>query len=321
MAEMDEFARGGAEPDFHRESTDGENIPTVDDLLRNVELADGSSLNAKQAINVAKGLVKTEKPKIKPFIIGTGVAIALFLICVAIIYGVNIVKNGAASLDKLLLVVCLCVPVAAIVIAGIIGFIINLFEFRKIRGLIANIRSNVQNRARGFGSLVEKVRAYLNDYLTVFCNFHAKDFSILQSEKRIGEMEKEKEEIIATLEKNNCFADDIKKLYAYEMSLRDDDFDNTEGVDNLYKEKNDGHNYLSDFDSFDHISPQEVEITVQSQKKAELKTCADCKQCVDFITSQCNTAKDGNESDIFKYTQSPWLTAIKISDNMNGGMI
>lgn len=325
MAEMDQFAKGGREPEFYSNRTEVSEPVTVDDLLRNVELTEGKNLNAKQAINLARGLVTTEKPGVKPFFIAVGVSVLLFLLSIASVYLINVVKNGTVAVDMTLLIVCVLVPIAILLLAGVVGFIMNTSAYKKIKALLSGIRDSISNRTRGFDSLVENVRRYLNDFLTVFCNYHAKDFRISQCNKRIFSLEKEREAVIDDMAEYNSIADLIKILYDYEQELKAKEGEGEAYSDNLYNATDKTVDYRIDayeLNDEDRLLSEEDEEAVETQtNKGGLVRYGNCNQCLKAIEKGSKTTISGNESTAFVNSKSPWISSIEISACVNGGVL
>ncbi len=320
MAEMDEFAKGGPAPDVYQSRSEAtKKITTGDDLLRRVSSENEKKINIKLAINLAKNLVATKKPELIPFVIATAVAILVFLLTIVTTYGTYIIKNTASSVDMKLLAICIGVPVAIIVFSALIGFVANLVAFSSVRKIINDIYEIVSQIANGFLSVSEKIREYLNDFITVFCNYHIKDSIIFQCKRRLESIEKDKELILRGTIPLNAEADFLRMLYEYEKE-KDDSGHNEKYVDGVYSNEDSYVAYDESF-SFQSDNLNLSNDMAHEQELSEMKNYIDVKTCIDAVRDNAQTVVKGTENDSFINSKSPWILQADISQCVNGGVL
>ena len=176
--------------------------------------------------------------------------------------------------------------------------------------------------SKGMNSLVESVREYLNDFITVFCNYHAKDYFISQCKKRIFFLEKEKDEKLSMVNEINAFPDMVKVLLDYEKRL--DIKDTNKLQTDLFKDTDIGVDYTKDAYDYENVADNQVydkTENIPEKPQIELVKCGNCKQCIEYILKNSSTKISGNKAIPFEGSKSPWLSTIEIRDNMNGGVL
>ena len=322
MAEMDEFAQGGPKPEvYQRRSEATDKVADVDELLRRVSDGDENRINIKLAISLARNLVDTKKPDAGPFITAGAVALVLFVITVATVYAAHIIKNTAASVDMELLAVCIGVPAAIIVVSVLVGFIANVLAFSSVKRIIKGLYSAVRKKTSEFSSVSEKIRCYLNDFITVFCNNHIKDSIISQCRKQLAILEKNKETTLEKVVPLNYTADLLHMLYEYEK--QNDNFAHNESdVDSMYTSEESfvGYDETEPFENQFYSQPT-ADDSSDAAEEAKMKTYINKNACLEAISDNSQTDVVGSDNSSFINSKSPWILKVDISKCSNGGVL
>ncbi len=289
-------------------------LPTGNDLLKKTEMTElnGPSLNIEESLRLAHSLTKQDKPKINSYLITAGIGIVLFLLCVGSVYLTQLIKNGFTSINRNTLLVILLVPVGIILAAGICGFIINSARYAKIKKLISEIRHEISSLIDDAAKAVARIRIYLNKFITVFYNHHAKDHAIEIYNRKIASLEYKKKGIISDMDTCRSFAEfvlalyDISLAYERENAAEEDDFS--------YRKSQRQFGYYE--------STDEAYTNSTSTEEADhsfVKKLCNRDACVKEITENCSTLFDGENCFAFEDFDNPWISQAHISLCENGG--
>ena len=336
MAEMDEFAGSGnvidgKKPDVYQSRTEEkEKITTDDDLLRKVAPENEDKMNIGLAISYAKNLVGTKKPEFAPFVTAGIVALLAFVVTVITVYGVHIIKNTANAVDMNLLAICIAVPVGLIILSVFIGFISNLVAFSSVKKIISDIYDVICKRTDDFESISGKIRSYLNDFITVFCNYHVKDSIIFQCRRSLEIFARSKENILSEAEPINAIADFMEIVYEYEKEAEQSDHDEVI-TDTMYGNEDSFVDYEETPD-YEESSDDDDDwnFTVEDRNASasllsydtdgEMKKYTNAKACSEAVEKNSRTTVKGTRDDSFVNSKSPWILQVDISSCVNGGV-
>ena len=300
-------------PDLHHP------VPTSNDLLRKTpsDLDTNTNLNISEAIIIARNFLNFEKPKLGKFLLMSACCILLFLITTGSVYLTNILNNPTVQIDRQTLLLVLLIPAGLVLLSALVGFIINKIDYGKIKKILKEIAAAVRVLKSNVLRIISQVREYLNTFITVFYNYHTRDYCIALWNKQIHQLENEKKQIIQGMGVYNTLCDLLKEAYeetqaAKAKENKEDSVRNLD-PDNLY-----GISFDSD-DSYLVSSRASESVAEQTHICNITEKCKNADECTDFITNHCDTHVTGNEGDSFCDITVPWIQNIAFDVRGKGG--
>ncbi|MBE6733852.1 MAG: hypothetical protein E7563_00730 [Ruminococcaceae bacterium] len=295
-------------------------VPVSNDLLKRTEtdLETDAYLNIPEAIRIAKTFSNVKKPRFKDFLIACGFGLSAFILLIASVYLISTLQNRASFSNSELLIVFL-VPVGLIILSALMGFIINKIDFGKIRKVLKEISAAIKTIKTRLAIIISQVRKYLNTFITVYCNYHTRDYYIASLRKAIESLVNEKKQLFLSQSVYQTLCDVMEQSHNEGVTQCD-----TKAEPNLCQNDNDLL-YTMSFDSADDFLSSQISHIDEEQEKPKCTSLSDkyttAKGCVEYIGNYSETEISGNECEPFRNISVPWISEISFDLRGTGGNI
>lgn len=188
-------------------------VSLPEDLLQRPD--EKASFNAEclhRIFPLAKEFEAKEKPHLGKALFAALCFALLFFVLVGFVYGTRVIKSGLQDVFVSDIVLLTVMPIALVLLIGIIGFFVQWMQHRLCKNVFKEIYMALQAYLAAAASLCNSVENYINTYLTVYYNYHIRKAKIEKLHDKILYLKTEIEKIEKKAEPLNALAELIQFL-------------------------------------------------------------------------------------------------------------
>lgn len=211
------------------EVEDEKDVPTAEDLLTRGTCGDGMDAGAEfdavklhSVLPLANEFEKSEKPSFGKLMLTSLCGIGLFVLCVTSVYLARYLKwgtlQGADAYDVMRMTL---LPIGLLLAGGLVGLVVMLVRYIQSRNIFKSLYAALSDFIASSKTKCENIKNYINNYLTVYYNYHLKYGRIKKLEEDNVQHSKDIEKIQITASPFNALAEKICILAGCDMPVPD----------------------------------------------------------------------------------------------------
>lgn len=209
MAKIDASSDGNdagfAEFFSKKDAKPASSAPGEADLLKNANRLKTERSFLRTATRAARELGEPGKPSFKSILTAFALTLGAFILIAGSVYLQQAITAGWQNVDKKLFALLLGVPAALLLLAALAALIVGLIQRAKVKSILKGLKRKIKTFFESASDYIRNLKAYLDDFVSVFFNYHFRERRIAVLERKERRLLKERDRMMQGIETINRF--------------------------------------------------------------------------------------------------------------------